>query len=98
VEPVDGQEPRSDEPILLDEYRRRRLLERPVEIVEFERATDPYANMLPGISNIRAAQTVGRGVEVGRRGNRVIMAVSVLMLLALLLPLVLAVITQLGSH
>lgn len=71
---------------------------RPEEIVAFERATDPYANMLPGISSIRAAQTIGRGVEVGKRGNRLIMAVSVLMLLALLLPLVFAIISQLGHH
>jgi hypothetical protein len=70
-------------------------LERPEEIVEFERATDPYLNMLPGISSIRAAETVGKGVQVGRRGNRLIMAVSLLMLGAILLPLILAVVERL---
>lgn len=69
--------------------------ERPREIVEFERATDPYVNMLPGISNIRAAETIGKGVQVGRRGNRLVMAVSVLMLLALVLPLILTIIDRL---
>lgn len=98
MESFDGQEPAPDEPILLENYRRRRQMERPAELVEFERATDPYANMLPGISSIRAAKTIGDGVEVGRRGNRLIMAISLLMLLALLLPLVLAILDQLSSH
>ena len=72
--------------------------DRPEEILEFERATDPYANMLPGISSIRAAQTIGRGLEVGKRGNRLLLAFSVLMLLALLLPLVFAVVNQIIHH
>jgi hypothetical protein len=74
--------------------------QQPEEIVEFERATDPYANMLPGISNIRAARAIGDGMRVGRRGNRLIMAVSIFMLLALLLPLILTILdrlTQSGS-
>jgi hypothetical protein len=69
--------------------------EQPEEILEFQRTTDPYSNMLPGISNIRAASTIGRGMEVGKRGNRLIMAVSIVMLVALLLPLALAVLDQL---
>lgn len=69
--------------------------DQPEELIEFQRTTDPYANMLPGISNIRAASTIGRGVEVGKRGNRLIMGVSILMLIALLLPLALAVVDQL---
>jgi hypothetical protein len=68
----------------------------PREIVDFEMDTDPYANMLPGISNIHAARTIGRGLEVGKRGNRAIMAISVFLLVVLLLPALLAVITQLG--
>lgn len=68
---------------------------KPREIVEFEMNTDPYSNMLPGISNINAARTVGRGVSVGRRGRPVIMAISVFLLLVLLAPLILAVLSRL---
>ena len=67
----------------------------PREIVDFEINTDPYANMLPGISNIQAARTIGRGLEVGKRGNRFIMAISLILVTVLLLPALLAVITQL---
>ena len=66
----------------------------PQEIVDFEMNTDPYANMLPGISNIHAARTIGRGLEVGKRGNRFIMAISLFLVAVLLLPALLAVITQ----
>lgn len=66
----------------------------PREIVEYELRSDPYANMLPGISTINAAKTISRGVEVGRRGNRLIMAISLITLAVFLLPLLLAIITQ----
>ncbi len=69
---------------------------KPREIVEFEMNSDPYANMLPGIANINAAKTISRGVEVGRRGNRLVMAISLLLLLVFILPFILAVITHLG--
>jgi len=68
--------------------------DQPPEIIEFERRTDPYANMLPGISSINAARAIGSGVEVGRRGNRFIMTVSVLLLLMIFIPGVLAVFVQ----
>jgi hypothetical protein len=64
---------------------------KPREIVEFELDTNPYANMLPGISNIRAARTIGQGVDEGKRGNRVVMAVSVLLLIVLAAPILLTV-------
>lgn len=68
----------------------------PREIVDFEMDTDPYANMLPGISNIRAARTIARGVEQGKRGGHpAIVAVSVLLLIILVLPAVLMIVSQL---
>jgi hypothetical protein len=70
---------------------------KPQEIVDFELDTNPYANMLPGISNVRAARTIGQGVEEGRRGNPVIMAVSILLLIVLVAPAILAVV-QHFSH
>lgn len=62
---------------------------KPQEIVDFEMDTNPYANMLPGISNVRAARTIGQGVDEGRKGSRVIMAVSLFLLIVLVAPLVL---------
>lgn len=93
-----GHHPKEHESGRTNAYADAAMVDRPQEIVDFERATDPYANMLPGISNIRAAQTIGRGMEVGKRGNRLVLAISVFMLLALLLPLVFAVINQVINH
>lgn len=70
--------------------------DQPPEILEFETSTDPYANMLPGISNINAARTLGRGVQVGRRGNRLIMTISIALLFVIVLPVVLTIISQLN--
>lgn len=67
----------------------------PDELVEYEMATYPYGNMLPGISNIRAAQTVAGGLEAGRKGRWRLRAVSVVMLLALLAPGVISVVDRL---
>jgi hypothetical protein len=68
----------------------------PREIVEFEMDTDPYANMLPGISNIRAARTIARGVRSGAGGRHpVLVAVSLLLLFVLVLPAILSIISQL---
>jgi hypothetical protein len=68
---------------------------RPPELVEYERATDPYANMLPGISNIRAAETLGRGIQAGRRGRPMIMVISIVLIAVLVLPPLLAALSQL---
>lgn len=54
--------------------------EQPREIVEFEMASDPYANMLPGVSNIKAARTITDGVWAGRRGSRWLGVVSLIVL------------------
>lgn len=70
------------------------LTDTPEEIAEFEMNTNPYANMLPGISNINAARTIGRGVEVGRRGNPLVLAVSILLVIVLVAPVVLAVLSR----
>lgn len=60
----------------------------PEEIREFERSTDPYTNMLPGISSIRAAETLGSGVNAGKR-NPVLLALSlVLVVTFVVLPIV----------
>lgn len=67
----------------------------PPEITEYELTSDPYSNMLPGISSIRAAKTVSHGVELGRRGNPVILAISCVLLVVILLPIILGVITHL---
>lgn len=64
---------------------------KPREIVDFELDTNPYANMLPGISNVRAARAIGQGVDEGRKGNRVVMAVSLFLLLVLVAPVILTV-------
>lgn len=64
---------------------------KPREIVDYELDTNPYANMLPGISNVRAARVIGQGVDEGRKGNRVVMAVSVFLLIVLVAPLILTV-------
>src|SRR5438270_4677584 len=65
--------------------------ETPREIVDFELDTYPYANMLPGISNVRAARTIGQGVDEGRKGNRGIMLVSAFLLVVFIAPLLLAI-------
>jgi hypothetical protein len=68
---------------------------KPREIVEFEMNTDPYANMLPGISSIRAASTIGRGMRAYRsRGSLVVRILSVVMLLGFLLAIVISVVSQ----
>jgi hypothetical protein len=70
--------------------------DRPWEIVEFEMNTDPYANMLPGITNINAARTIGSGLQAGRSGGHpVVLAISLLLLLVLIAPVILAVISRL---
>jgi chromate transport protein ChrA len=63
--------------------------------VEFEMDTDPYSNMLPGISNINAARTIGRGVRSGSRGRWLTMAVSLMLILAFVLPVILTIVSQL---
>lgn len=90
-----GHSPETETPRQVNPYLDAVTERQPREIVDFEMDTDPYANMLPGISNIQAAKTIGRGLESGKRGNRFIMVVSVFLLAVLLLPALLAVITQL---
>jgi hypothetical protein len=68
---------------------------KPREIVEFELSSDPYANMLPNIASVNAAKTIGRGVEERSRGNRLIMIVSLIVLILIIVPLILAVFSRL---
>lgn len=68
---------------------------RPPEIAKFELETDPYRNFLPGISNVNAAKTLGRGLRAGRGGNRVLLVVSLLLIAVLVLPAFAAVFAQL---
>jgi len=70
------------------------LLTEPDEIVEYELASNPYANMLPGIANINAARAVANGVRVGRRGHRGLRLVSLGLLLVLLAPAVAAAVAN----
>ena len=67
----------------------------PPEIVNFEMETDPYRNFLPGMSSVNAAKTVGRGLQAGRGGNRVLLIVSLLLVAVIVLPAFAAVIAQL---
>jgi hypothetical protein len=92
-----------------DERRRTKVVERqlsnpyidlvdesrPREIATFELETDPYRNFLPGMSSVNAAKTVGRGLQAGRGGNRIFLAVSLLLVAVLILPAFAAVIAQL---
>lgn len=66
----------------------------PPEIVDFELETDPYRNLLPGISSVTAAKTVGRGLQAGRGGNRMLLVVSLLLVGVLIVPAFVAVIAQ----
>jgi hypothetical protein len=68
---------------------------RPPEIVNFEMETDPYRNFLPGMSNVNAAKTLGRGLRAGRGGSRVLLVVSLLLVAVLVLPAFAAIIAQL---
>ncbi len=67
---------------------------KPEEIVNFEFETDPYRNFLPGLSSVQAARTVGRGLQEGKRGNPLILAVSLLLLAVLILPALAAVVAE----
>jgi hypothetical protein len=68
---------------------------RPIEIAQFELETDPYRNLLPGMSNVNAAKVVGGGLRAGRSGNRVLLVVSLLLVAVLILPAFMAAIAQL---
>ena len=85
------------------ERRERRLVnpyvdavneDHPPEISKFELDTDPYRNLLPGMSNVNAARTLGDGLRAGRGGNRVLLVVSLLLVAVLILPAFAAVIAQ----
>ncbi len=67
----------------------------PPEIKNFELETDPYRNFLPGISSVNAAKTVGGGLKAGKGGNRLLLAVSLLLVAVLILPAFAAAIAQL---
>jgi hypothetical protein len=70
----------------------------PAEIQDFLRNTDPYTNMLPGISNIRAAETLGSGVGAGRR-NPLVLALSLILVVSfVILPIVFQVLPQVARH
>jgi len=86
----DGREGGSLRPLVPTSERK------PPEIEEFESVTNPYTNMLPGISNINAARTIGRGIEVGKRGNRWVMFISIALIAVLVLPAILAVLSQIS--
>lgn len=66
---------------------------KPKEIVDFEMNTEPYANMPPNMSRVHMTQSLARGLRPGRRP--VIAAVSLLIILAFVLPVVLNVLAQL---
>ena len=66
----------------------------PPEIVDFELETDPYRNLLPGMSSVNAAKTVGRGLQAGRGGNTVLLVISLLLVGVLIIPAFAAVIAQ----
>ncbi len=68
--------------------------ERPPELADFERATDPYSNMLPTTSSVNAGRAIAGGIEIGARGRPVVLAVS--LVLVLVLPLILSVVSQLA--
>jgi hypothetical protein len=68
---------------------------KPREIVEYELSSDPYSNMLPNIASVNAAKTISRGVKARSRGNRVILIVSLIMLILIIVPLILAVFSRL---
>jgi len=68
---------------------------KPREIVEYELSSDPYSNMLPNIASVNAAKTISRGVEARSRGNRLIMFVSLILLILIIVPLILAVFSRL---
>lgn len=71
----------------------------PREIADFDFATDPYGNMLPGISNINAARVVGEGVAAGSRGHKLVMAVSALLVLSMIVvPVIVAVTSVAGAR
>ncbi|HZU14934.1 MAG TPA: hypothetical protein VFB58_19020 [Chloroflexota bacterium] len=60
------------------------------ELVDFELATDPYASMLPGISNVRGARALG-GSLASRGWPRIVGIALILLLVAF--PLIAAVLS-----
>lgn len=70
----------------------------PEELANFERRTDPYANMLPGISSVSLFQTLGEGVSLRRRGHPVLALVSLVLLILFTLPVVLMFVQQILQH
>lgn len=93
--PHTGHVPGSPERRLLNPYLDAASESSPAEIIDFEMETDPYRNSLPGMSNVNAARTLGRGLRAGRGGNLVLLVVSLLLVAVLVLPAFLAVIAQL---
>ncbi|HEX6509142.1 MAG TPA: hypothetical protein VF221_16055 [Chloroflexota bacterium] len=79
---------------LVNPYADAATKAQPEEILDYEIETDPYRNLLPGMSNVYAARTLGRGLREGRRGNRVVLAVSLLLVVVLVLPAFLAALAQ----
>ncbi|HEX8919556.1 MAG TPA: hypothetical protein VF898_13720 [Chloroflexota bacterium] len=84
----------SSEPHPVNPYLDMASGAQPPEIAQYEMRSDPYGNMLPGISNINAARSIGEGLDVGRRGNWLILIVSLFLLAVLLLPAILAILAH----
>lgn len=55
----------------------------PPELLSMERAMYPYANDLPGVSNVNAARTLGNALRLGLHGNRLTSVVSTVLVLLL---------------
>jgi hypothetical protein len=71
---------------------------KPPEIVEFEMNTDPYANMLPGISSIRAARTLGRSAADRRSRGRSLSTIFALFALAIIAVALVAAVVAVVPH
>lgn len=93
--PAGAEAPSDSTPQPLNPYADALIGTKPREIVEYELSSDPYTNMLPNIASVNAAKTISRGVEARSRGNRLIMIVSVILLILIIVPLILAVFSRL---
>lgn len=74
------------------------LGEQPREIIEFERNTDPYLRMLPGVSNVLAAADTAGGARLGYRKHPFLAVLSLLVLLIFVGSALLAFVTPVLGH
>jgi|SRR5437588_5448882 len=75
-------------------YAEALLGSKPPELVEFELHTDPYANMVPRVSNLVTSES-DEFEPVSRRRNPVVVVVSLVLIAVLALPVMVEVFARL---